>query len=181
MSEKKPPRTLGIMLAIVASVLMYSIFPLVFVSWTLFYRLRLAEVGVMVGMSSDSVNALGVAVLTWWEVAVWLVLALGYAGVAVLSWRGVAPMMRHVMTGSVVLVLVGYTALGLYRLQQNQQALDAAGGLSAANFLAPILNGGFGFSVLVTLYVVWYLNRAPSRAFFRGHYLTRDDETGDSL
>jgi hypothetical protein len=29
--------------------------------------------------------------------------------------------------------------------------------------------------LLVALYVVWYMNRAPARAFYRGYYLKREE------
>lgn len=172
----RPPRTLGIMLAIWVSALSYSLMPLIYIIWVVIYRVRLNSIEVIVGMSSDTVGGLGIAVLSWWEIGAWGGLALGYGAVAVWVWRGGKSIMRHILTSGVVVALVGYMTLAWYRISQNNRLMLESGELSAPSGIGVILNSGFAFSLLVTLYVLWYLNRGPARAFFRGYYLPRSDD-----
>ena len=48
---------------------------------------------------------------------------------------------------------------------------------SGASIAQTLLSGRLLFSFLVALYVVWYMNRGPARAFYRGYYLQRPDAT----
>jgi hypothetical protein len=59
--------------------------------------------------------------------------------------------------------------------QLSQQ--DLANGVSSLDsILKPLSLGEFVMGFLVTFYVVWYLNRGPARAFYRGYYLPKPVE-----
>jgi hypothetical protein len=48
-----------------------------------------------------------------------------------------------------------------------------ADGLTSADDLGRNLRWTeIAFTILIPLYVAWYLNRAPARAFYRGRYLS---------
>jgi hypothetical protein len=47
---------------------------------------------------------------------------------------------------------------------------------SGAAIAQTLLSGRLIFSLLLALYVVWYMNRGPARAYYRGYYLTDPNE-----
>jgi hypothetical protein len=60
-----------------------------------------------------------------------------------------------------ILIEVGVTRPG----PTLDQGIDSAQSLSNT-----VLTGRIVGSILVALYVIWYANRAPARAFYRGYY-----------
>jgi len=63
-----------------------------------------------------------------------------------------------------------FNILNIVAGQLSQQNLDA-GVSSLDSILNSLSLGQFTVGILVTFYVVWYLNRGPARAFYRGYYL----------
>ncbi|RMG73770.1 MAG: hypothetical protein D6711_10285 [Chloroflexi bacterium] len=101
------------------------------------------------------------------EVIIQTSLAIGFLIIAILSWVGKPAFMRHILRISVVLI----SAVSIYMLLQPK---DAWSGGSLDSLLDQLTAGFIAWYILVPLYVVWYLNRGPARAFYRGYYLTEE-------
>jgi hypothetical protein len=91
-------------------------------------------------------------------------LALGFLIIAVLAWLGKPSYMRHVLRIAVVII----SALSIYTIIQPENGWS---GGSLDSVLENLTAGFILWYILVPLYVVWYLNRGPARAFYRGYYL----------
>jgi hypothetical protein len=100
-------------------------------------------------------------------------LAIAFLIIAAMAWRGGIPILRPIMVGAVLLLSSGNfllllnTALTVPTLASGLDSASDAGRAAAGVQLIVTL--------LLTLYVVWYLNRGPARAFFRGFYLPTSD------
>lgn len=164
----KPPRTLGLSLAIVAAVLLFTVLPLLHAGLLLAFRLRIARVTVP---GSDVPFAVGGNFDGLTDSALGLQVALGvtFMIIAIFAWVGRPRAIRWVMMAAVLgltLVSAGI-ALGSVLVPQTvNSGLDSAAAVGRGAALVRL-----GVSVLLALYVLWYMNRGPARAFYRGHYL----------
>ena len=96
-------------------------------------------------------------------------IALIFLVIAFFAWRGRPSFVRYVL----MLACAGLTLFNILNVvvgKLNQQNL-VAGISSLDSILNSLSLGQFGIGLLVTFYVVWYLNRGPARAFYRGYYL----------
>lgn len=146
---RRPP---GLALALLATAALYGIAPLLEAYFL--YRLdATAEEAFLVG---------GVTVTAWtWIQAIYGALMLLVCG---LAWWGRPPQIRFVLTG----LLLVLTAVTLYRIIETWTAPQNpifGGQLQTA--LRGYLRCQLPAMVLIPLYVTWYLNRAPARAFYR--------------
>jgi uncharacterized membrane protein (UPF0136 family) len=98
-----------------------------------------------------------------------VVLGLAFFVIAVAAWRGRPRAIRLVMVAAVLLLTVVTVALDLSAVSQPTAA--AEGFDSGAGLADTLLSARSALSILVGLYVVWYVNRGPARAFYRGYYL----------
>lgn len=81
----------------------------------------------------------------------------------VLTWIGRPPRIRWVLMGA----MLALTAINLFRILQAWGAPeDPVFGGQVQSALRNALLCQLPLMVLVPLYVIWYLNRAPARAFF---------------
>jgi hypothetical protein len=104
-------------------------------------------------------------------------LAAGFFVIAALTWRGRPAAMRLVMVLAVIALTV-IQFLSTVLSASGEQNLET--GISSGDSLLQSLSvGQLAMNLLVLLYVIWYLNRGPARAFFRGHYRTPPDNTAD--
>lgn len=174
-SGRRPSRTLGLSLAILVSIMWFSLLPLmqagaiILVEW----RLREAEQGLSLG---DELPAFayggeftGVSDTVLWFQAVtgcvFLVIGVG-------AWRGRPRSIRWIMAASVVIltaITLVTTAAALNQPPSIYEGVDSGGSLATS-----LLNTRLILTVLIPLYVLWYMNRAPARAFYRGYYLSSD-------
>ncbi|GAB4518937.1 MAG: hypothetical protein OHK0046_27220 [Anaerolineae bacterium] len=168
----RPMRPFGVSLAIFVSVMLYSVLPLMQVGLVLLvanhFRNRedtltlpsgeeiteFASGGDIIGGISDE------------RVILQGILAVGFLVIAVLAWRGKPAYTRFLLMGA-VLVMTAITIL-LTVLPALQSGGRGVSGGSLDAISLPVLCLQFTASVLVPLYVIWYLNRAPARAFYRG-------------
>lgn len=171
----KPPRTLGVSLAIVLSVFLFTILPLtqLVVLRVLQYRASSVQLG---GAGSEPI-AVGVNFggETNTFLGIQAVLGVIYLIVAVFAWRGRPQSIR-------LLVVIAVLVLTLFNVWDSLRALftppdlttglDSGGGLRSALQCARLIG-----VLLVPLYTLWYLNRGPARAFFRGYYLPDPADT----
>lgn len=177
--KNKPPRTLGLSLAILASVMLFTVFPMIQVAMILLirYRFQNAEVNIPGENSTVAPVAVGSAFAGLDDTTLWVQLVFGviFLVIAVCAWRGRPRWIRFVMLAAVVLLTLVTIALSLAPLVTNP---DFAQGIdSGAAIRSVLLSGRMLLSILVALYVVWYINRGPARAYYRGYYLPVPEST----
>ena len=169
----KPGRTLGLSLAIIASAMLFSILPLLQVAILLLARYRLQQTN-LAAPGEAAVNPIAVGGSfeggSDASLIVQVVLGVIFLVIAVCAWRGRPRWIRFAMIAGVVvltLVTVGFSIAPLLSSPDVQQGID-----SGAALRQTLLSGRMIMSLLVALYVVWYVNRGPARAFYRGYYIT---------
>jgi hypothetical protein len=164
---------LGIALAILLSVMMFTVFPLLQVGQVVLLQFRLNQ-SMIAGLNDDDAQALfmggdflGVSPVS---LVAQTVLAGAFLGVAVGAWLGrPRRTIRVIMLGAVLLL----TLLGMVSsVAALLNTPTIATGLDSGQSVERALTWGrLAGTLLVTMYVVWYLNRGPARAFYRGYYL----------
>ncbi|MCB9451887.1 MAG: hypothetical protein H6672_10635 [Anaerolineaceae bacterium] len=170
---EKPGRPLGVSLAIVMSVIWFSVLPLLQVGLVLlihqrFQNIDFASSGVQpVATGGDF---LGVPI---WMLAFQAAFGAAFLIVAVFAWRGRPRWMRQALPGAVGL-LTG--VILIFTLQQAFSQPDLQAGISSVDGTS-LLKGDFLGSLLLMLFVIWYMNRGPARAFYRGYYLSHPEES----
>lgn len=175
---KRPGRPFGVSIAVAAGTFLFAVLPLLQVGMVLGLRqhyLNISLEGDEAGLSASGANF--TAGVSDEQLLLQSVLALVFLAVAVLTWRGRPSRMRYIFVGSVILLtLIKFAAVIIQ--SQTQRSLQA--GLSSGDDLSRSLAvGQLVVEIIVTLYVVWYMNRAPARAFFRGYYLPVPSETSE--
>lgn len=172
--DGKPGRPLGLTLAILLSAMLYALLPALLLGYRLFVADRLSRVDMPVEFEGEVYNALasgGSFEISAAEVLVQGGAILVFLIVAVLAWRGGGrPWVRPLFTGT-VLAYSGLTAfvtlrdlLAPFDFNQGLSSLDT---LSRQGLVSVVIG-----TVIIPLYVLWYVNRAPARAFYRGSYTT---------
>lgn len=103
------------------------------------------------------------------EVNYWQVLvSVLFLVVAVLAWRGRPPSMRFVLMAAIV----GVTVFNLAPIFLQAPPDFARQGIDSSTQMNESIEWvQLASNFLIVLYVLWYINRAPSRAFYRGYYL----------
>ncbi|MBI5960060.1 MAG: hypothetical protein HY866_15070 [Chloroflexi bacterium] len=161
-------RPFGLSIAIFAAAVIYGILPL-------------AEVYVLWRMNAAATDAYLIAGV---EITTWKALQGLLGGVmlitCLLAWWGRPPQIRFVLVGLLLLL----TSANLYRIVETwiTPADPIFGGQTQAA-IRDFLRCQLPIMILVPLYVVWYINRAPARAFYRRvplSALTRTIEPTDS-
>lgn len=174
----RPGRPLGLSLAIILSVFLFSILPLFRLGVRLFVQERLSRIDSPVFFEGEEYRALASGSDVIVQPAELILdggMAFFFLVLGILAWRGGRPWIRPIFTGT-MLALAGLTAYvaitNLLRPENIEQGVSSADTLVRA-----LLSGQLTATVLVPLYVIWYLNRAPARAFFRGTYDTPPTST----
>ena len=166
---KRPGRPFGVSLAIVASTFLYTLLPLLQIGTILLVRQHFLNI--QFGDEVPNPIAMGGDFLGVPESNLILqgALSLGFLMIAILAWRG-----RPSIIGFVLVVAVfGLTLVKLFSIVL-QTATDQgiqAGFSSLDSVMQSLATGQLTVEVLVMLYVIWYINRGPARAFYRGYYL----------
>lgn len=179
----KPPRTLGISLAILAGVFLFSCLPLTQVIVLLSLNARQGveflpseqstqDLPSIIGAEVLEVNLPGLFIQA--------ALALGFLAIAVITWRGKPARMRFIFVGLVILLTAG-NLIQLLPLMTAPPATPQTGMDSSGDLSRTLAISQMCVTLIIPTYIVWYLNRGPARAFFRGHFLqdpgsTRDQE-----
>jgi hypothetical protein len=168
---KKPGRPLGLSLAIIISAILFSLLPIAQVIFVLslqqqFQHIEFLESGGAIGGGISGIDSV--------HLLIPLIYGLIFLGIAFMTWRGKPASIRVIFMVAVVSITLLTLLLSLASLNTRptlEQGLDSSG-----DFSETLLRARTGISLLVTLYVIWYVNRGPARAFFRGHYLQNPDE-----
>jgi hypothetical protein len=169
----KPGRPFGLSLAIIASVMLFTLIPLMQVSMVLLVQYRLQSTTLSIGSDSGEVQPIAVGGdftgVSDSALFVQTLLGLAFLMIAVFAWRGRPSFIRSVFVaavGGLTLLTLVASALPLLAQPDLQSGFDSGAGISHS-----LLSTRIVFSLLVPLYVVWYSNRAPARAFFLGYDL----------
>ncbi len=163
--NQKPPRPLGLSLAIIASVMIFTALPLLEVVFV---------ISVDNMMVFDEVGRSGIDIIGMdgfrQQLIPQVLFAFGFLVIAVLSWLGRPAIMRYILSGTIAMIsILTITQQIIPRLNANPATLDASRDINQ-----PILTIYLILTIIITLYSVWYINRWASRAFYRGHYLEED-------
>lgn len=172
----KPHRPLGLTIAIIVGMIFYSLIPLLFTAQLLIVEAHMASMETEWQFGDETVEQIAsggrlTGGITRFDMIVQSGLALMFLVVAFLAWRGRPRVMRHIFVWAVIITSIVTLFITLFP--------SPTGGLSGGSLdsLSSILNPTvLIFNILLPLYVVWYLNRAPARAFYRGYYLPEELE-----
>jgi hypothetical protein len=177
--HNKPGRPLGLSVAIFTVWVIFSLMPLILVFMYVRAQSRFNEMDWTVEyQGQDIVPYFSGSNLGEFDNSG--LITLGLIGVVffvicILAWVGRPRWIRHVLLFSVLSLDVFF---GVMILSAVLGRSDAADGVSSADGL--IRSGQIGYvllAMLATLYLVWYSNRAPARAFYRGYYLPDPQQT----
>ncbi|MFP4323254.1 MAG: hypothetical protein ACLFTK_12440 [Anaerolineales bacterium] len=142
-------RPLGLTIAILGAVLLFGAWPLVklYIVWRLNARVFEGD-DLMLAGSTTPMD--GYTYIT------------GILGVVVIltslfAWLGRPPVIRFVFQGAVLLAAVALVA----------EAITRASSQASSDVLREVLRCQAPIQVLMAVYIVWYCNRAPARAFYR--------------
>jgi hypothetical protein len=184
MTQSKPQRTFGLSIAIIASTIIFSIIPLFQVGMVLRLQQFLNEREFELPTTDEGVTTNPIAIggdftgVSTLSLITQTVFAVGFLAIAVFAWRGKPQRIRVVMIAAVI----GLTVLSIAQsfatmtTQPNvSQGIDSGAELSRSLACVSLF-----FQIAVPLYVVWYLSRAPARAFYRGYYLETPSQEAKS-
>jgi hypothetical protein len=172
----KPGRPLGVTLAIFASILLFSIVPLMRVGQILLLERHFQRISqtTMPFEQQDPTEPLfsgGRFTGTFQNdrLIFQAVVGVAFFVIAVMAWVGKPPFMRYVLM--ITVLCLSFLTIALTLIPSAQQQSEGIGGGSLDGLVRILTSGQIVMTVLVALYVVWYLNRGPARAFYRGYYL----------
>jgi hypothetical protein len=169
---EKPGRTIGLALAIIISVMLFSLLPLAQVAVFLLLRERSRQIEFL--SEGGAVGGNISANLSDWTLIFQVILGLIFLVIAVLAWRGKPASIRFIFVAAVAVLTILTIAMTLVSINTSQ---TLQGGLDSSAPLAnSLLRARLVVSALVSLYVIWYVNRGPARAFYRGYYLPEPTE-----
>jgi hypothetical protein len=168
-SAQKPPRTFGLALAIILSIIYFSVLPLIANGYTVLLKRHFENVGESCFDMGPDVEPVCISGMEGAEVNYWQVLlAVIFFVVAVFAWRGKPPSIRFIF----MFAIIGVTIFNLGLTFSIPAPDPATQGFDSSTGMAQVLaNAQLFGSFLVVLYVLWYTNRGPARAFYRGYYL----------
>jgi hypothetical protein len=162
-THSRPQRPLGLTLAILLCVLFFSVLPMmqaIPILWVNYHFNTTVQARLVdnpydpyfVGMSLPGVNIAP------------LVVAVLFLVVAVLALRGRPRGIRYILLIS-VLAVAAINIIG--NIQASLAAVDLSKGFDSSTLPRGQIDWqSVGFNIFVTLYTVWYINRAPARAFY---------------
>ena len=171
---QKPPRTLGLSLAIITSFLLFTALPLIQVGIVLLLQQRFAQVEVEIGAYGYSYSGGELTGVSEGGVLMLTVRGLGFGLIALMAWRGRPRGIRRILNGAVIMLTLITLFLTLRALLGGGD--EVTGWDSGQSLATALLQGRLLLTILIPLYVLWYINRGPARAFFRGYYLPMPEE-----
>lgn len=177
-AENRPPRTFGISIAIIVSVMFFTIFPLVQLLILTLIQYRIGQIELAPSVSGTENTAIAVGgsfgTLTSEYILLQAICGIVFFVIAIFAWRGRPKSVRY-------LFMLGVVALSIFYAWDSLAVffspLSAMEGIDSGAEVRRILQLGRLFAnLIVPLYVLWYMNRAPARAFFRGSYAVQGRE-----
>ncbi len=137
-------RPRGLTIALLACAVLYGLYPLAQASLFMVAAVR----------TSNPISA---------RMVLGVVLGVGFLLLMIPAWLGRPPQMRLILTLVVLGLMVLNLAFVISDLSHHERDIiaDAGSQISRAINICSLV-----FQILVPLYVIWYLNRYPSRAYF---------------
>lgn len=176
-TTQKPGRPLGVTLAIIVSVIMYSLLPLASVILVVTAERVVSESVAELGASASGGDLFGG--YTKAQLVIQTILSIVFFIIAFLAWRGNRGYMRFVLIISVILLAaVNIGLILIAKVTENNEGIVGQTG-GSQDILESLQIGQVLLLILVPIYVIWYLNRGPARAFYRGYYLERPQEIAE--
>ncbi|MBP6297733.1 MAG: hypothetical protein KA401_00180 [Anaerolineae bacterium] len=171
-TSQKPGRPLGLTLAIVLSMFLYGFLPLIQLGLQLFIQDRISRIDSPVEFEGQTLQSLGSGgsynLVSGPEILVNGGAALLFVVICIFAWRGGRPWIRLTFT---LAVFTFALATAIITLRSLLTPAGLVSGISSADTVVnQYLCGRLTATILVPLYVIWYVNRAPARAFFRGTF-----------
>lgn len=171
---QRPPRTVGLSLAIAAAVILFTILPLLQASMVVVVQLRLNQAAAALQNRPDGTAPIAVGGdflgVSSQALLVQVTGGLLFLIIAIFAWRGRPPVVRWVLMGAVLLLLAMTLVITWL---PTLAAPNLAQGIDSAREVTQALNcARLPLTLLIPLYTLWYMNRGPARAFYRGYYLT---------
>jgi hypothetical protein len=165
---KQPSRTIGISLAVMLGIMFYTVIPIIQIGFTLYIRSSTNGFEASVGGNIDPIGGpYGFTAISDFELLIRIIPAILYLLFAIMAWRGKPHSMRYIIVMTAILIFGWHCLLTYLRVRSYQEA-----GIFASTLYEDRLQNTYLMMMgLTTLYIAWYLNRAPARAFFRGYYL----------
>jgi hypothetical protein len=166
-NSQKPGRPFGLSLAIILCVVYFSLLPLIYAVWLTWLRWRFDPARFAEPFMTEGGEVLsGVGGLP--EVnLIQVTIAVIFLVIAFFAWRGRPSSMRFVLMFSIIGITLYNLAVTLSIPPQTPETgFDSSAQLNATLATFQVISG-----LLIVLYVLWYINRAPARAFYRGYYL----------
>lgn len=150
----RPRRPRGLIIALLACTILYGLYPL---AQGLFFILP------AIGRPSYEVQP---------RLLLDIILSIAFLILLIPAWRGRPPRIRLILTGAVAILMLINLGFALADLAaQPTLALDSTTELDRATATCSI-----PIYLMLTTYIVWYLNRYPSRAYYRGEVAPSTDE-----
>ncbi len=171
----KPGRPFGITVAIIATVVLYSFIPLLQLGMVLLVEQHFQNLDQTIMLpNGEETTAFATGGnfrgdLSDARLILQGILAVSFLIVAYFAWKGRPSQMRWVFVSAVILLTAITLGLTVIPGFTDRNKTFSGGSLDVLSI--PLLCLQFGAIILVPLYVIWYLNRAPARAFYRGSYL----------
>lgn len=147
-------RPLGLTIAIFAGVVLFGLWPVtkLYVAWRL--NAGFEDDGVIMGGSIPFDTLMIVTGIMGGVVIV----------TALFAWLGRPRQIRFIFQFAVLATGLCLISETLYRISQETKTLTATSG---DQVLQNILLCQLPLQILMTVYIIWYCNRAPARAFYR--------------
>lgn len=172
----KPGRPLGVTIAILVSVVFYSIIPLLQIGVIFLVEQRFREASQTAspfgGQTVSGGNFRGD--IADERIIFQAVVAVIFLVIAYFTWRGRPKTMRILFMIAVLAMTAATLVLSIAPASDGEgmsgSSLDVV--LNVAQYCWLAIT-----TFLIPLYVVWYLNRGPARAFYRGYYLPIEPES----
>lgn len=180
-TQPRPGRPLGLSLAILLCVMLYSVLPFALLGLDFMIQSRFQQFDDMTIPMPDGEELRAIAagsdaeLVNTRRLVIEAGLGLGFLVIAVFAWRG-RPRWMRLLLMAFVLFFAAFNAYAIFMALTRIPSLDE-GITSADGLVNSFLIGRLVITVLIPVYVVWYLNRAPARAFYRGYYLPAPDQT----
>ena len=142
----RPRRPRGLIIALLACTVLYGLYPL---AQGLFF--------ILPALSRPTYEVQPRVLLD-------ILLSIAFLILLIPAWLGRPPSIRPILTGAVLILLVINLGFALADLAaQSGLVLDSTTQLDRTTTTCSI-----PFYLLTTAYIVWYLNRYPSRVYYRG-------------